>query len=363
MRALPVLTFKWYLRWPLLIGAILITGGWVYERSHTVAITDARIASNVIVISSYRPGLLTRFVVESGNQVAAGDLLVQIDDRAERLELHDIDLQIAVQKAEINRSQKQLMMLREELDSQMAIENARLESVQSSAHKADSALQLSLSNFRRSDTLYAKQLLSRRQWEEDRLKYHQSLETQAQAKSEFKLQAAQVRKARVQLSSAELLEQQIAIMEKSAESLNVKRQKLILEIEDRQIRSPIQAVIDKTFSHVGEYVSQGRRLLMLHDPNHVWVDANLKETELRHIRLGMTASVVVDAYPDKLFKATITHIDHATTSEFALLPNPNPSSNFTKVTQRIRVNLAVEQEESLLKPGMMVEVSIDTRSR
>ena len=58
---------------------------------------------------------------------------------------------------------------------------------------------------------------------------------------------------------------------------------------------------------------------------------------------------------------TSGRVGHAATSEFTLLPTPNPSGNFTKITQRLPVRIAVPQDHGLLKPGMMVEVSVDTR--
>ena len=67
----------------------------------------------------------------------------------------------------------------------------------------------------------------------------------------------------------------------------------------------------------------------------------------------------VDAYPDRDFKAEVVRLGSAATSEFALLPSPNPSGNFTKVTQRLPIRLAIEQDDALLRPGMMVEVAID----
>ena len=102
-------------------------------------------------------------------------------------------------------------------------------------------------------------------------------------------------------------------------------------------------------------------LLMLHDPRDIWISANIKETDVRHIKPGLPADVHVDAYPERTFTARVERINNATTSEFALLPNPNPSGNFTKVTQRLQVVLSIEQQENLLKPGMMVTVDIDTR--
>lgn len=61
-------------------------------------------------------------------------------------------------------------------------------------------------------------------------------------------------------------------------------------------------------------------------------------------------------FPGQAFEGTVVKVGQAATSEFALLPNPNPSGNFTKITQRLPVRIAVRQQDGLLKPGMMVEV-------
>lgn len=356
------LVYREGLKWSVLLIAVSAAGYWIYERSHTVAISDARIAANVIVVSGNRSGWITNFPISSGDSIAAGGLLIQIDDRAAKLALQEIDLKIVTKQAEIERSRSELAMVREERASQIAMQEARLASVKSKAKKADSVLHLEQSNFDRSSTLLKKQLLSQRQWEDDQLKYTLALETQLQIESELQLRTAELRQANAQLMAVELLERTITIMQKNLAGLHIQRQQLTLDVEDRQVRSPINAVIDQTFGHRGEYISPGRRLVMLHDPENIWINANIKETELRHIRPGMVASITVDAYPDQKFKATVSSIDQATTSEFALLPNPNPSGNFTKVTQRLRIKLAIEQQARLLKPGMMVEVSIDTRS-
>ena len=102
-------------------------------------------------------------------------------------------------------------------------------------------------------------------------------------------------------------------------------------------------------------------LLLVHDPKKIWIDANVKETDIRKVEVGQNVDVTVDAFPDKKFGGRVIAIGNAATSEFALLPTPNPSGNFTKITQRLRVRVAIDQEEKLLRPGMMVEIFIDVR--
>ena len=71
--------------------------------------------------------------------------------------------------------------------------------------------------------------------------------------------------------------------------------------------------------------------------------------------------VAVDAYPNDRFVGKVTRIGSATTARFALIPTPNPSGNFTKITQRVPVKINMVEMPKPLSPGMMVEVEIDAR--
>jgi membrane fusion protein (multidrug efflux system) len=101
----------------------------------------------------------------------------------------------------------------------------------------------------------------------------------------------------------------------------------------------------------------------VHNPRKIWVDANVKETDVRHLKLGSPAKISIDAYPDEVFSGTITRIGNAATSQFALLPTPNPSGNFTKIAQRLTIRVDLEKASDLLRPGMMVEVNIGIDGR
>ena len=98
----------------------------------------------------------------------------------------------------------------------------------------------------------------------------------------------------------------------------------------------------------------------MHDTDEIWISANVKETELRHFDTGARARVRVDAYPRARLAGRVTRIGSAATSEFALLPSPNPSGNFTKITHRVKIRIDLDDSADLtLRPGMMVEVAID----
>ena len=115
------------------------------------------------------------------------------------------------------------------------------------------------------------------------------------------------------------------------------------------------------FVRKGEHVQAGQRILMFHDPDDIWIEANIRETDVGRIRVGMKADIRVDAYPGKLFEGKVFRIGQAATSQFALLPDPNPSGNFTKITQRLPVRILLGEKNPDLRPGMMVEVYIALR--
>ncbi|MBV1800049.1 efflux RND transporter periplasmic adaptor subunit [Siccirubricoccus sp. G192] len=178
---------------------------------------------------------------------------------------------------------------------------------------------------------------------------------------------AEIQNAEAQIAAAaagreelNVLARQLDALEPQERELRAQRDRAELDLQDRIIRMPFQGSIDRVFVDPGEYVVPGQRLVMLHDPSRVRVEANVKETEIRHFRPGTPVRLSVDAWPGQRFEGVVERVAGAATSEFALLPAPNPSGNFTKITQRlpIRVALRPPPEDGLLRPGMMVQIEV-----
>src|SRR3546814_12775699 len=100
---------------------------------------------------------------------------------------------------------------------------------------------------------------------------------------------------------------------------------------------PFDGVVDQVFVDEGEYVTPGQRLLMVHDPERVRVEANVKETNIRFFRPGKTVTINVDALPGRRFEGTVTHVGQAATSELGRQPNPNTTAYNTNITQPMPV--------------------------
>ena len=113
----------------------------------------------------------------------------------------------------------------------------------------------------------------------------------------------------------------------------------------------------------GAYVQVGQTLFSI-VPDRVWVVANFKETQLRHMRPGQPATVRVDAYPDRLFRGHVDSIQAGSGARFSLLPPENATGNYVKVVQRVPVKIVIDEApdpQHVLGPGMSVVPEVRVR--
>ncbi len=140
------------------------------------------------------------------------------------------------------------------------------------------------------------------------------------------------------------------------------RDKAALALQQTTVSAPADGVIAQADSfRVGQFVSPGSPLFSLVEAGDQWVEANFKETQLTHLKLGQEASVTFDTYPDQPLKGVVESFGAGTGSEFSLLPAQNATGNWVKVTQRIPVRIKLDSAGNLpLRTGMSAEVSVDT---
>jgi membrane fusion protein (multidrug efflux system) len=137
------------------------------------------------------------------------------------------------------------------------------------------------------------------------------------------------------------------------------------DLDNTIIRAPVGGVAGNRAGRVGQYVKPGTQLLSLVPLPYVYVTANFKETQLTHMRPGQSAQISVDAYPDQRLVGRIESFAPASGAQFSLLPPDNATGNFTKIVQRVPVRIALPAEgplSRLLRPGLSVTVSVDTRA-
>ena len=135
------------------------------------------------------------------------------------------------------------------------------------------------------------------------------------------------------------------------------------DLDHTVLRAPISGTATQVDNiQLGRFVTAGTPILSVIDDQGPWVDANPKETDITHLRVGQKATLEVDSFPDHTFKGTVIAVSPGTGAQFSILPPQNATGNWVKVVQRVPVRIAFDKDEDthLLRSGMSVVVKIDT---
>lgn len=378
-----------WIRYAILILVLGVGGYWGFQEVRSrfthVYEYDARIAGSLITVSSRVAGWVTEMNISEGDDISKGQVIVRIDARESELLTEQLVARVKGVDAERQRLIAEKGLVDKQTKSRYRVQQSVLGTAQAEVSSLKPQLTLARSELARTKSLFQKKIISRKQLDE-------ATAREQQLDGEYRTAVAEVQAARAKLLEAEaeraqlnVLDGEIAKLKYEEGWLRAQLQQQKLDLADRNIRGPVNGVVDKTFVEVGEYVTPGQRLALVHNPDTIWIEANVKETEVRKLRIGQKVDVAVDAYPgegsiDKVLSAVgieshdngdteqdfvghVIAIGNSTTAEFALLPSPNPSGNFTKITQRLPVRIAIDQKERKLRPGMMVEINIDIRDK
>lgn len=317
---------------PLAAAAV---GLYLYAESGRYVTTEnAYIKSNVVAISSDVSGRVEWVGVDDHALVRKGQILFRLDQQPFRIAL--------------DRAEAQLDLVRTQ------VENLRTDYHEAVARVAAEEERV---------TFLARQLSRQRTLKERKLGSEQAYDVAAHdlslAERQVRVLRQRVQRALQSLGGGPEME-----VEAHARYLRARaeRDRAAIAFADTSIESPIDGITSNMKLQAGEYVEEGEAVFTIIEHGRIWVEANLKETQLTHVLEGQSASVTVDAYPGVEWSATVDAIAPATGAEFSVLPPQNATGNWVKVVQRIPVLLDVEQPPGgdPLRAGMTVAVSIDT---
>lgn len=158
--------------------------------------------------------------------------------------------------------------------------------------------------------------------------------------------------------STDLPEDEHPLVKRATANLDAAR----IALSRARFAAPASGHLGEIGVQPGEYVEAGDALFALIRSDNLWIQANLKEVQLTHVRTGQTVDIRVDGFPDLVWTGEVESISPATGSEFALLPPQNASGNWVKVVQRVPVRIRLDEigREELLRTGMTASISIDT---
>lgn len=325
----------------LLIVVLLVTGVgyWLLDRQHYETTDDAYLHSNIVLISPRVQGYVTQIAVNDNQAVKQGDVLVTIDDRDYQAKVSQAEANVSAEIAHIAR----LRAMKTSQQAHIETAGANVAAVQAKREQIQKDLQ-------RFNNLNDRGSASK-----------QSLD---KVQSESKQVAAELRGSQSS-SNAEhnqLATLDIEITETEARLENARALVTLakIDLEHTQVKAPLDGVIGNRGVQLGQLVRPGIALASLVQNSSIWVEANFKETQLQHMRLGQPVAIRVDAYPDLELTGKVDSFSPASGSEFSILPEENATGNFTKIVRRVPIKIVFDSAEHIqsLRPGLSVAVKV-----
>jgi membrane fusion protein (multidrug efflux system) len=323
------------------LGVALLLGAgygayWALVGRYVESTDDAYVAGNIVQITPQVAGTVVSIGADDTEFVDQGHVLVQLDDS---------DAKVALQQAESQLAK--------------AVRNVRNLFATTSQQEANVTA-------RQTDLERARQDLARR----ERLAASGAIsrEEVQHARDAVRSAEAALEAARQQLLATRVLvdgttvEQHPEVQHAAAQVKDA-----YLDYARTALPAPVSGFVAKRNVQLGQRVSPGTPLMAVVPLNDVWVDANFKEPQLAHLRIGQPATLTADVYGGTVeYHGKVVGLGAGTGSAFALLPPQNASGNWIKIVQRVPVRIAIDANELASHPlqvGLSMQVEIDTHDR
>jgi membrane fusion protein, multidrug efflux system len=304
---------------------------------------DAYVESDISAISPRIDGYIQEVRVADNQAVRAGDVLAVIDDRDFRARLDQAEASLATDRAAVAT-----------YGSQIAFQRSRIEQAQAQLEFAGAELERAKATYDRRKKMVDDKIISVQEMDDASADYRKAKADVVQMRAALVAEKGQLAVVEAQRREAQAkMVQSEAAVELAAS-----------DFAKTRIRAPIDGVVGDRTVRAGQFVKQGQQLLAL-VPIDMHVVANFKETQLGRIRPGQVVEIHVDAFPDHPVIGTVESFSPASGAMFSLLPPENATGNFTKIVQRVPVRIGLPRDgrlAGLLRPGLSVVVSIDTRA-
>ena len=293
---------------------------------------DAYVSGNQVMVSAQVAGNISKINVDNMDPVQAGDVLLELDDTNTKLSFEQA-------KSNLANAVRQISQL-----------NYTVKQLKSAVRANEITLAQAQGNLNRRVQLVKDGAI-------DKESFQHAKEAVELAKANLTTSQNQLEANQALLLDGPLSEQpqiQSAVSNLKQAWLNLERTK---------IRSPIKGYVARRNAQVGQAVSVGGALMAVVTTDQMWLDANFKETQLTHMRIGQPAEIHFDLYgKDKTFDGKVVGIEMGTGSAFSLLPAQNATGNWIKVVQRVPVRIQLDPQqlaENPLRIGLSATVKVN----
>lgn len=384
-------------KWPWIVLAIIVASGlvggyWWFFRRGRVTTDDAYIRADSASISSRIEGTVSRVLVDNNQPVTEGQVLVKLDptdyqvatDRAAAIlarfeaEIRAAEITVSVTdgqtQAQIEAAQASL----ERAKNQEQAKYHQMEELEKKRLAAQANFRNAEKEFRRYEKLY-RQGAASEQKRDDALTAFRQAEADLKAedagiesiKASLEAIRQEINQAKANLKMALSDREKVNIQRHNLESFKAQASEARAQSEQAKlnlsyctIKTPLSGFIAQKGIQVGDHIDSGQPMMAVVPLDAAYVEANFKETQLEHVRVGQPATIRADIYPGYTYHGTVVGIGAGTGAAFSLLPPENATGNWIKIVQRIPVKIGFDPPPPPHYPvrvGLSLTVTIDFR--
>lgn len=348
----------------LLVALLAVLAWWFFFGQWSTSTDDAYVGGDIVAVTPLTSGMVVGIYADVTQAVIEGQLLTRLDDSDVRLALEGAEAALASAVREV----RGLYALNRGSGPLVAQRRADLARAQADLARAEAALAEAESEYKRREELVKENFVSA-----ENLQSAQTARDAARAQREAALSAVQARSEAIAQTVDEAVVSRARVDNTSLENHPAVRaaaarvREAVLALARTRVLAPTSGQVAKRVVQVGALVKPGDALMALVPLDTVWLDANFKETQLRHVRIGQPVTVTTDFYGNSVvFHGRVLGLTPGTGAVFALLPPQNATGNWVKIVQRLPVRIALNPHELRAHPlriGLSVDATIDTHDR
>ncbi|MBX9881175.1 MAG: HlyD family secretion protein [Sphingomonas sp.] len=332
----------------LIVAAIAVAGFLYWQHSRQFESTDdAFVDAHVVWLAPEVAGTLIQVADVDNKHVRRGELLALIKPSGPEAQLAESQAGVAQAQAQLETARAQVTAA--EAARAQAVANARAPLAEAERAAQDLARYQEL---QRIDAA----AVAGQQLDAARAAARQTAASAAAAQSAIRNAAAQV----------EVADRNVRAAQAQIEARQAQVRQANVTVGNLRLEAPVDGHVFNRSVDLGSYVAPGTALMSI-VPDHIWVTANFKETQLTHIRPGQPVDIKVDAFPGVTFKGTVDSIQRAAGQAQSILPAQNATGNFVKVVQRVPVRIEFDLKNGPdprrypIGPGMSVVPTVKVR--